>query len=151
MRWLSEAYAHHMGGELDDAEDGYKRSIQVEPTAEAHTYLGWTYSMRGEYLAAIHECEIAIRVDPQFGNPYNDIGCYLIEMGRWVEAESWLKKATDAPRYEARHYPWMNLGRIYEREMDWERAKRAFMKACVISPGYFPAMMSLRRMMSQFN
>jgi hypothetical protein len=30
---------------------------------------------------AITECHHAIEVDPDFGNPYNDIGAYLIEQG----------------------------------------------------------------------
>ena len=36
-------------------------------------------------------------MDPDFGNPYNDIGAYLIEMGRLDEAIPWLEKATLRP------------------------------------------------------
>jgi hypothetical protein len=37
-----------MAGELDRAILAYKRSIETHPTAEAHTYLGWTYSFQGK-------------------------------------------------------------------------------------------------------
>ena len=37
-----EAYRYQMEGELDRAIDRYQRSIDVCPTAEAHTFLGWT-------------------------------------------------------------------------------------------------------------
>ena len=50
------------------------------PTAEAYTFLGWTYHFQGRIEDAIAECKRAIEVDPEFGNPYNDIGAYLIEL-----------------------------------------------------------------------
>ena len=43
-----EAYRLQMAGELDRAIEAYRRSIEVHPTAEAHTYLGWTYSFQGK-------------------------------------------------------------------------------------------------------
>jgi len=53
---------------------------------------------------AIAECKRAIEVDPEFGNPYNDIGSYLIALGRHDEAIPWLEQAIVAPRYDPRHY-----------------------------------------------
>ena len=53
------------------------------------------------------------QVDQTFGNPYNDIGSYLVKKGEFDEAIEWLEKAKTAPRYEPRHFPYMNLGRIY--------------------------------------
>ena len=52
-------------------------------------------------------------MDPDFGNPYNDIGAYLIELGREEEAVTWLERAKTAARYEPRHYPYFNLARIH--------------------------------------
>ena len=51
------------------------------PTAEAHTFLGWVYSFQSRYDEAIAECLEAIRVDETLGNPYNDIGSYLLAKG----------------------------------------------------------------------
>ena len=42
-----EAYRHQMQGELERAIELYRSSIEVCPTAEAHTFLGWTYSFQG--------------------------------------------------------------------------------------------------------
>src|SRR5213594_1909102 len=110
---LKEAYQYQMGGDYDMAVELYKRSIDLHPTAEAYTFLGWTYHFQGKLDQAIAECKRAIAVDPGFGNPYNDIGAYLIEKGKPDEAIPWLEQAIRAPRYEAYHYPWFNLGRIY--------------------------------------
>ena len=102
-----------MQGRLEEAVAHYQRSIALHPTAEAHTFLGWAYSHQGRPDDAIAQCKIAIAVDPDFGNPYNDIGAYLIELGREEEAVTWLERAKQATRYEPRHYPYFNLARIY--------------------------------------
>ena len=79
-------YALHQAGEYADAAALYRRSIEIHPTAEAHTYLGWSLSLLGKLDDAIAECKKAIAVDPEFANPYNDIGTYLIELSRADEA-----------------------------------------------------------------
>ena len=93
------AYRHQMEGELDRAIEIYRRSIAVYPTAEAHTFLGWTLSFQGRLEEATQECLRAIEIDPAFGNPYNDIGVYLMQQGKLDEAIPWLEKAKLAKRY----------------------------------------------------
>jgi Tfp pilus assembly protein PilF len=102
-----------MARNLDNAIRLYKESIAICPTADAHTYLGWAYSFRGRIDDAIAQCEIAIQIDPEFGNPYNDIGVYLMQQQKIDEAIPWLDKAKQAKRYEPRHFPYINLGRVY--------------------------------------
>jgi len=77
-----------MQGELDPAIELYRRSIEVCPTAEAHTFLGWTYSFQGRLDEARAECLKAIEVDPHFGNPYNDIGFPGSSERNWPSATS---------------------------------------------------------------
>jgi tetratricopeptide (TPR) repeat protein len=60
----------------------YQASLAEAPTAEAYTFLGWAYSFERRFDEAIAHCKRAIATDPSLGNPYNDIGCYLIEMGQ---------------------------------------------------------------------
>ena len=113
-----------MAGDLEGAIETYRRSIDVCPTAEAHTFLGWTYSFQGRLDEATAECRRAIEVDPDFGNPYNDIGVYLIQQDRLDEAIPWLERAKTAPRYEPRQFPHMNLARIYMKRGRWWDALR---------------------------
>src|SRR6266436_5923392 len=95
---LQEAYRLQMEGELDAAIERYQQSIALHPTAEAYTFLGWTYSFQGRLEDAIAQCKEAITVDADFGNPYNDIGSYLIKLGRLDEAIPWLESAIKAAR-----------------------------------------------------
>src|SRR5690349_19811550 len=81
MELFRRAYEAQVAEEYEAAIELYKRSLAVYPTAEAHTFLGWVYSFQERYDDAIAECLEAIRVDPTFGNPYNDIGSYLVAKG----------------------------------------------------------------------
>ena len=89
---------HQLRGEFQDAIELFTKSIALYPTAEAYTFRGWAYSFQGRVDAAIEECKRAIAVDPTFGNPYNDIGSYLVKKGQLDEAIDWLEKANAAPR-----------------------------------------------------
>jgi len=151
LRIFQEAYQHQMNKELEEAVELYKRSIEVFPTAEAYTFLGWTYSWMGRVDDAIAECHKAIEVDPTFGNPYNDIGSYLMMKGQVDEAIPWLERALQAPRYESYCYPHMNLGRAYESKRDWLRAKDEYRKALTENKDYIPAAQGLERIRGFLN
>jgi tetratricopeptide (TPR) repeat protein len=136
---FQQAYEAQMRGDLEEAVALYKQSIGSFPTAEAHTFLGWTYSFQGALDDAIAECKRAIEVDPDFGNPYNDIGAYLLQMGKIDEAIPWLERATHARRYEAPQFPRFNLGRAYLAKEMYSRALAAFEDALAVAPDYAPA------------
>ena len=102
---FQQAYELQRARQYEQAISLYKQSIEVYPTAEAHTFLGWTYSFQERLDEAIEECHRAIEVDPDFGNPYNDIGVYLMQKGRFVEALPWLEKAKQAPDGELNQPP----------------------------------------------
>jgi Tfp pilus assembly protein PilF len=131
----NEGVSHHMHGDLDGAITLYTRSIEACPTAEAYTFRGWAYNFLGRVDDAIRECKKAIEVDPGFGNPYNDIGAYLIAKGDLDEAVPWLEQAKQAPRYEPRHFPYMNLGRLYAAKGMMQQAIREFERALELQPG----------------
>ena len=135
MALVQRAMNHQMKGELDESIRLYKESIALCPTADAHTYLGWAYSFQGRIDEAIAQCEIAIRIDPEFGNPYNDIGVYLMQQEKLDEAIPWLEKAKKAKRYEPRHFPYINLGRVYHTKGMIQKALEEFRGALQLNPG----------------
>jgi tetratricopeptide (TPR) repeat protein len=148
---FSKAYDLQMAGDLEEAIEEYKRSIEIFPTAEAHTFLGWTYSFQRRYEEAIAECKEAIKVDPDFGNPYNDIGAYLIEKGNLDEAIPWFKKAMTAKRYDSYCYPHYNLGRVYERKGSWKEALLSYETSLKTNPKYALAQKAVSRLKAMFN
>lgn len=146
LKLLQDAYRLQMQGDLELAVDLYRRSISICPTAEAHTFLGWTYRFQGRLDDAIAECKKAIELDPGFGNPYNDIGAYLIEKQLFDDAIPWLEKATKSKRYESYHYPWYNLGRAYLGKEMYKFARECFEIAIEIEPNYQTAHEALDRL-----
>jgi tetratricopeptide (TPR) repeat protein len=145
------AHDAQMRGDFDEAITLYKESLEVYPTAEAHTFLGWTYSFTGMTEEAIAECHRAIEVDPDFGNPYNDIGVYLIEKGDLRGAIPWLERALVAPRYECYFYPHFNLGRVFEAQGKEFKALRHYKAAIDLNPGYTLALRAFRKLQSRLN
>jgi len=129
-----EGYRCQIGGRLDRAIELYQHSIEVYPTAEAHTFLGWAMSFQGRLAEATQECLRAIEIDSEFGNPYNDIGVYLMQQDKLDESISWLEKAKQAKRYEPRQFPFMNLGRIYIQQGRWWLALRELEEAVRLAP-----------------
>jgi len=148
---FQQAYERQMKGELEEAVALYKKSIEAHPTAEAYTFLGWTYSFMGRIEDAIEECHNAIAQDPDFGNPYNDIGAYLIEKGELDEAIVWFQKALLARRYESPAFPHLNLGRVYERKGQWTEAIDSYKKSLALNPQYALARKALGRLISSLN
>jgi tetratricopeptide (TPR) repeat protein len=148
---LKRGYEHQMEGDLEGAIELYVQSLEVFPTAEGHTFLGWALSFQGHLEEAIEECKRAIELDPEYGNPYNDIGAYLIEKQQYEEAIPWLKKATRARRYDAPQFPHYNLGRVYESQGLPRRALEEFRKALELAPDYQLARDAVEKLTRKIN
>lgn len=138
-------------GDLERAIRFYRRSLEVFPTPEGYTHLGWAYSQQGRFDEAIAQCLKAIALDPDYGTPYNDIGAYLMEQGRLDEAIPWLERATAARRYDAPSFPWMNLGRLWEHKGEWQRALDCYKKAMEKDSRFTPAAEAVARLRALMN
>ncbi len=82
-------------------------------------------------------------MDSDYGNPYNDIGVYLIQLGRPEEAVPWLHKAIAAKRYCCYEFAHANLGRVLLSQGKIDEAKRSFERALSHNPEYVPAIAGL--------
>lgn len=151
LRYFQEGYERQTQGNFKEAVELYQKSIELFPTPEAYTFLGWAYSYQGRYDQAIEECRRAIALDPEFGNPYNDIGAYLIEKGKLDEAIPWLEKAINAKRYESYCYPHYNLGRVWEQKGEWQKALAGYQRALEANPQYTLAQRAIGRLVGMMN
>ncbi len=135
-RFLEDGKYHISQGDLAPAIECLKKSINALPNSEAYTYLAWVLSMEDDFDTAINLCKEAIKINPQIGTPWNDIGNYLIQKGDLEEAIPWLEKAKMASNYDTPHFPYINLGRVYSVLGRFEEAIREFKSALKISPGH---------------
>ena len=151
LRLLEEGNRRHREGDIEGAIEHYTKSVETHPTADAHTYLGWMYSFGGDLEKAIQHCKIAIELDPDFGNPYNDIGVYLMQKGQMDEAEPWLHKAMAARRYEPRQFPHLNMGRIHLARKEYGKALEEFRRALGHAPNDPVATSAFRDLVGKLN
>ncbi len=140
----SQGCRWHARRRYAEAIELYRQSISLCPTAEAHTWLAWAYSNTGRVEDAIDECHRAIEVDPDFGNPYNDIGTYLVAAGDIDEAEPWFGMAKRADRYVPRHFPFLNLGRLFVARGEIGEALEEYRGALRLHPGDVEALAAIR-------
>jgi tetratricopeptide (TPR) repeat protein len=150
-RFFQLAYSLQLAGNYDEAIALYRRSIEIHPTAKGYTFLGWALSFTGQYDRAIDECKKAIEIDPGFGNSWNDIGAYLIELGRHDEAIPYLEQALACKRYESYCYPHYNLHRIYVHKGMLARARSELERALTSNPDYQPAREALGKLKHDIN
>lgn len=121
-------------GKYELARENFKKADKEFRSAESLTYWGWMEYQLGNIERAISLCKKAIKIDPDFGNPYNDLGSYLVVLGQEDEAIEWFQKAIQCKRYEARHYPHINLGRLFLKRNLLIQALHEFKKAEKFSP-----------------
>lgn len=151
LRWWERGHVAQQAGRLAEAIEHYTHSLEIHPTAEAYTFRGWAYSFQGNLSAAIAECHKAIETDPAYGNPYNDIGAYLIQQENYYDAIAWLRKAFHASRYECPFYPRFNLARVYEKLGDELQAMNLYKEAYDLNHNYKQALQAFRRLQTKLN
>jgi hypothetical protein len=79
--YFRAAHAAQMRGDLDEAVPLHRKSLASVPTADAHAFSA------GRSRSAV------TANGRDSGNSYNDIGSYLIALGRPEEAEPWLPES----------------------------------------------------------
>jgi Tfp pilus assembly protein PilF len=141
----------HAAGDVDEAAAYYELSLELYPTAEAHTALAVTLAARGRWEDAIVHCKQAITLDPDLGNAYNDLGVYLAETGKRQEAMAYLDQAITAPRYDCRHYPHYHRGRLLEQQGRFGEARDAYRASLDLQPDWPPALSAWRRALGWLN
>ncbi len=134
-----------------DAIDYYRESIKSFPTPEAFTALGWAHAQLGRFEKAIKYCQAAIDLDPDFANPYGEIGACLIELGELEEATAYLRRAVRARECDEAHLAYYNLGRVSEKQNNYPRAIRQYQKAMEIDPEFDPARQAYYRLVRMLN
>ena len=138
-------------GYCQDAIDHYRKSIKNYPTPEAYAALGWANAHLGNYDEAIEYCKIAISLDPDYGNPYGEIGACLLELGEVDEAAFYLRRAVLVRETDETHLAYYNLGRVWEARRNFSKALHEYHKALEIDPEFESARQAYYRLVRMMN
>lgn len=87
------------------------------------------FSMRKDFPRALEEMKKSVSLDPE--NPFalNTYGKFLLDAGKLDEAEAPLMKAGNNSLFRESYKANSNLGILYYRKNDFERAEQRFQKA----------------------
>lgn len=144
-------YVSHVNGDLRAAAEWYACSIDMSPSAEGHTYLAKVLCQLGELDAAIAECRTALKIDPEFGNAWNDLGAYMLEKRRFKDAAKFLDRASRSRNFDHREVSHFHLARCYLQKGMLVRAAQELREALDIKPDFHSAKEFLSRVESQIH
>lgn len=148
-RLWKEGAGLHLEMDYPGAIERYRLALRLHSTARIHTYLAWSLSKLGRFREAVDHCRLAIDMNPDYPNAYNDLGAYLIELGRPGEAIPWLRRAAGLERYCCPHYAHYQLARALLLQARVEDARRELKISLSIRPDYALARKLLRSLRSQ--
>ena len=134
QRLTEQALRRHRSGSVGDAIILYKQALRTAPSPKTYLLLGWAYSFQNHYDLAIRQCELAIQLEPEWPDPYHDIGVYLIAMQEPAEAIPWLEKAAAQASHRKFFRVWADMGRAYEDMGVESRAFDSYFRAWELNP-----------------
>ncbi len=84
------------GGEYSKAQKSLQAALSVYPNfPRARNALAVAYAKQHDFTSAIGQLEIAINLDPRFGEAYFNYGIVLMDTGRYADAATHLARALD--------------------------------------------------------
>jgi len=121
------ALAEERLGRLDEAENTYRRAIQLRPHYWAgYNWLGLFFYQRARYREAAEQWEQAVALTPDNNQVYYNLGAAYAEMDRDKDAIAALSKSIQLrPTYVA----YFNLGSVYVSMRRFEEAISAYEEA----------------------
>jgi Flp pilus assembly protein TadD len=135
---LQKAIQHHQSGQLQMAEVGCRRILEISPNhSDALHLLGLISHELGDNVKAVSLIKRAIEKDP--GNPiyFNNLGTASKEQGDLDDAISCYRKAIELKADFAEAYN--NLGIVLEEQGRLNEAIEASGTALTLKPDYAPA------------
>ncbi|MCG9876449.1 MAG: hypothetical protein MH321_16870 [Leptospiraceae bacterium] len=130
-------------GDLDRAEYYFRSYLEDEESSEAFFYLGLIATQKNHLEDALEFYYKSVTINPEYGNPCNEIGIILLRMGKDKDAVFWLKKSIRCMQNDAPHISFFNLATLYKM---WNRPERSlqFLHRAIALKPEFPEAIQLK-------
>ncbi|MDR8393720.1 protein kinase [Aliifodinibius sp. S!AR15-10] len=140
--WLAPIAGGHLPHGLNAdslARAAGRRAVALDSTsAEAHVAMGLIhYSLNKDFRSGGPWLKRAILLNPGLANAHRDYGVYLSRMGRFEEAEPYLKKAVNLD--PASPIIWQALGWNHLYRENYGQARRHFERALTLQSDFWLA------------
>ncbi|EPG66578.1 tetratricopeptide repeat protein [Leptospira wolffii] len=133
---LEAAKFFYKTGDLDRSEFLLKASLEDNDSHETYFFLGLIENQKHNWKKSLYYFYRSVEVNPEYGNPCNEIGILLLRMGRERESVFWLKKSLRCTLNDAPHISLFNLATLYKIWNRPERSLQYLHKAIVIKPDF---------------
>ena len=135
---LNEAIQHHMNGNLDEAEKGYRALvIKNALLPAAYSNLAVILKNAGKYEEAISLYKRALKIKPDYADAYNNLGNLQRKLGQLDEAITSCEQALKIkPDYAEAHH---NLGNAQLDLNQLDAAVSSYNRALKIKPDFAEA------------
>lgn len=145
---LTQAFALHKEGRLQEAETGYSAYLADHPRDTAALNNAAALALQsGNIELAVERLEKLISIAPRQPHPYNNLGYAFLQAGRLGEAIGQLERAVEIdPTYAVAY---TNLGIAYERDDRRSEAILAFERSLALKPDYADAAANLGEVLNR--
>tara|TARA_B100000768_G_scaffold176312_1_gene188885 strand:+ start:614 stop:3658 length:3045 start_codon:yes stop_codon:yes gene_type:complete len=135
---LQQAIAAHQEEKLDEAEESYKKAIQLKPDyVDAYIQLSIIQKKLGKFNQAKINLKKVIELKPDNAVSHYNLGNTLDKLEKLEEAEASYKKAIELKPDFAEAY--CNLGVTLYKQEKFNEAEANYNKAIIFKPGFAEA------------
>jgi tetratricopeptide (TPR) repeat protein len=142
MQALESALQYHQAGRLQEAEQAYRKILEVDPNNVAAWHLlGRLAGQLADWDAAVRCISHALRLWPTYAEAQSDLGTIFEARGELEKAAAAYRQAVGLkPNYAVAHF---NLGNVLKQQGKPHEAAACFRQAIAANPDFAPAHTSL--------
>ena len=116
------------------------KAVELSPDdPDLHYEMAKVYYDLGEYQLSLEQFKKTLALRPDFSEALNSMGVLYVRMREWDLAISCFQKAANDILYKTPHYAYSNMGSVYLRKGDYQRAIKNYLEAVRIAPSYVVA------------
>ena len=141
MAYYKLGQSELQAGETQKAFVRFHEALQEDPrNPEVNHALGYVNMTIGEYVKAEKNIKDAVAFKPGYSEAWNTLcSLYHLYMGKYDQAVRACEKALSNPLYATPEKAFYNLGRIYYKKGNNQKALSYMSKAVRRFPNWFPA------------
>jgi Tfp pilus assembly protein PilF len=128
--YYMKGMSHFQEKNYELASVEFNRSLQSDDNYKQSYYmLGLINDYQGKLDDSVKYYKEAIARDPNYSEAYNALGAAYSKQQKWADALKYFKKALQNKLYPTPHVPYLNIGRIYMAQKNYDKAVDAYREA----------------------
>jgi superkiller protein 3 len=148
---IQQAQQAQNQGNFLQAEDLWRRVVQLNPTALNYYNLGLSLQQQLKLSEAIKAYEQAIKIDPRLSSAHLNLGIALLDARNDIQAERAFRQVLALPNQPANPasthtLAYYDLAIIYKRQGKLEQARQEVRQALALTPSFAPAQQLLKQL-----